>query len=87
MRPYWAVTKHADILEVEKLNDIFHNEPRSTLMDMEAEKTLAAMWGGPDPKTGRVSPLRTLIDINRADHRAYRGLTQPWFMPGNLEKA
>lgn len=86
VRPYWAVTKHADILEVEKLNEIFHNEPRSTLMDIEAEKSLAAMWGGPDPKTGRVSPLRTLIDMDGADHRAYRGLTQPWFMPGNIKK-
>jgi cytochrome P450 len=86
VRPYWAVTKHADILEVEKLNDKFLNEPRSVLMDIEAEKSLAAMWGGPDPKTGRVSPLRTLIDMDGADHRAYRGLTQPWFMPGNLKK-
>jgi len=53
-RPFWAVTKHADILEIERLNDQFHNEPRSVLMSMEAEKNLAAMWGGPDPKTGRV---------------------------------
>jgi cytochrome P450 len=85
-RPFWAITKHADILEIEKLNDQFHNEPRSVLMSMEAEKNLAAMWGGPDPKTGRVSPLRTLIDMDGADHRAYRGLTQAWFMPPNLKK-
>src|SRR3984885_4006980 len=85
-RPFWAITKHADILEIEKLNDRFHNEPRSVLMDKEAEAAFAAMWGGPDPKTGRVSPLRTLIDMDGADHRAYRGLTQAWFMPGNLKK-
>ncbi|MBL6854656.1 MAG: cytochrome P450 [Alphaproteobacteria bacterium] len=85
-RPFWAITKHADILEIEKLNDQFHNEPRSVLMNMEAEKNFAAMWGGPDPKTGRVSPLRTLIDMDGEDHRAYRGLTQSWFMPVNLRK-
>jgi len=85
-RPFWAITKHADILEIEKLNDQFHNEPRSVLMNMEAEKNFAAMWGGPDPKTGRVSPLRTLIDMDGEDHRAYRGLTQAWFMPVNLRK-
>jgi len=85
-RPFWAVTKHADILEIERLNDQFHNEPRSVLISMEAEKNLAAMWGGPDPKTGRVSPLRTLIDMDGSDHRAYRGLTQAWFMPPNLKK-
>jgi len=85
-RPYWALTKYADILEIEKLSDQFHNEPRSVLMDKKAEHDLAAMWGGPDPKTGRVSPFRTLIDMDGADHRAYRGLTQAWFMPGNLKK-
>ncbi len=85
-RPYWAVTKYADILEIEKLNDKFLNEPRSVLMDIETEASLASMWGGPDPKTGRVSPLRTLIDMDGADHRAYRGLTQAWFMPPNLKK-
>ena len=85
-RPFWSVTKHADILEIEKLNDQFHNEPRSVLMNTDAERDLAAMWGGPDPKTGRVSPLRTLIDMDGADHRAYRGLTQAWFMPVNLGK-
>jgi len=85
-RPFWSITKYADILEIEKLNDQFLNEPRSVLMSKEAEHNLAAMWGGPDPKTGRVSPLRTLIDMDGADHRAYRGLTQPWFMPANLKK-
>lgn len=85
-RPFWAITKHADILEIEKLNDQFHNEPRSVLMNIEAETNFAAMWGGPDPKTGRVSPLRTLIDMDGEDHRAYRGLTQSWFMPVNLRK-
>ena len=85
-RPFWSITKYADILEIEKLNDQFLNEPRSVLMNKQAEHDLAAMWGGPDPKTGRVSPLRTLIDMDGADHRAYRGLTQPWFMPANLKK-
>ncbi|HEY1633070.1 MAG TPA: cytochrome P450 [Rhizomicrobium sp.] len=85
-RPYWALTKYADILEIEKQNDKFLNEPRSVLMNKQAEHDLAAMWGGPDPKTGRVSPFRTLIDMDGADHRAYRGLTQAWFMPPNLKK-
>ncbi|HEY2069238.1 MAG TPA: cytochrome P450 [Rhizomicrobium sp.] len=85
-RPYWALTKYADILEIEKLSDKFLNEPRSVLMDKKAEHDLAAMWGGPDPKTGRVSPFRTLIDMDGADHRATRGLTQAWFMPPNLKK-
>ncbi len=85
-RPYWTLTKHKDILEIELLNDKFLNEPRSVLMNKEAEHHLASMWGGPDPKTGRVSPFRTLIDMDNPDHRGMRGLTQAWFMPANLKK-
>ncbi len=28
-QPFWAVTKHADIMEIEKQNDLFINEPRT----------------------------------------------------------
>jgi cytochrome P450 len=86
VRPYWALTKHADILEVELLNDKFVNEPRTTLLNKQTEADLAGMWGGPDPKTGRVEPFRTLVHMDNPDHRAYRGLTQAWFMPPNLKK-
>ena len=65
-RPFWSVTKYADILEIERQNDKFHNEPRSTLMNIQTEHDLAAMWGGPDPKTGRVSPFRTLVGFAKA---------------------
>jgi cytochrome P450 len=85
-RPYWAVTKHADILEVELLNDKFVNERRTTLLNKQTETDLAGMWGGPDPVTGRVEPFRTLVHMDNPDHRAYRGLTQAWFMPPNLKK-
>ena len=28
--PFWVVTRHADILEVERQNDLFHNGDRAT---------------------------------------------------------
>jgi hypothetical protein len=27
-RPFWAITKHADIVEIERANDLFINEAR-----------------------------------------------------------
>jgi hypothetical protein len=51
-RPYWALTKYADILEIEKLNDQFHNEPRSVLMDKKAESDLARCGAGPIRRPG-----------------------------------
>ena len=35
--PFWAVTKHSDISEIELKNDFFINHPRTTLMDITAE--------------------------------------------------
>jgi cytochrome P450 len=36
--PFWAVVKHADILEVERQNTLFINEPRLTLLPKSIEE-------------------------------------------------
>ncbi|MBU4568096.1 MAG: cytochrome P450, partial [Alphaproteobacteria bacterium] len=37
--PFWVVSRHADILNVERQNDLFHNEDRSaTLTTIDADK-------------------------------------------------
>ena len=28
-RPFWAITKHEDIIEIEKQNELFINDPRT----------------------------------------------------------
>ena len=79
--PFWVVTKHADILNIERQNDLFHNEDRSaTLTTIEADQKVRAMMGG--------SPnlLRSLVQMDNPDHLQYRRLTQGWFMPQNLRK-
>lgn len=79
--PFWVVTRHADILNVERQNDLFHNEDRSaTLTTIEADRRVREMMGG--------SPnlLRSLVQMDNPDHMQYRRLTQSWFMPQNLRK-
>ena len=79
--PFWVVTRHADILEVERQNDLFHNGDRSaTLTTIEADRKVREMMGG--------SPhlVRSLVQMDNPDHMAYRRLTQGWFMPQNLRK-
>ena len=78
--PFWVVTKHADILAVERQNDLFHNGDRpTTLMPIEMEKRVRAMMGG--------SPhlVRSLVQMDNPDHFNYRRLTQGWFLPQNLK--
>lgn len=79
--PFWAVTKHADILEISRQNDLFHNGDRqTTLTTKEIDAKVRAQTGG--------SPhlVRTLVQMDPPDHPKYRLLTQSWFMPANLKK-
>nr|MEA2796872.1 hypothetical protein [Phenylobacterium sp.] len=79
--PFWVVTRHADILEISRQNDLFHNGDRSpTIITQAADKQVREMMGG--------SPhlLRTLIHMDAPDHPKYRALTQGWFMPQNLRR-
>ncbi|MEP6722701.1 MAG: cytochrome P450 [Variovorax sp.] len=73
--PFWAVTKHADILEVERQQDRFINAP---LVFMRSTEELRER-----ERTG--NPLRVLLGMDGADHRAHRALVQAWFMPQNLK--
>ena len=79
--PFWVVTRHADILEISRQNELFHNGDRSpTLIGQEGDRKVREMMGG--------SPhlLRTLIHMDAPDHLKYRALTQGWFMPQNLRR-
>lgn len=79
--PFWVVTKHADILEVERQNELFHNGDLSTtLTTIDVDKKVREMMGG--------SPhmVRSLVQMDNPDHMAYRRLTQAWFLPQNLKK-
>lgn len=79
--PFWVVTRHADILDVERQNDLFHNGDRSaTLTTIEIDKKVREMMGG--------SPhlVRSLVQMDNPDHMAYRKLTQASFLPQNLRK-
>jgi len=79
--PFWAVTRHADILDISRQNDLFHNGDRSpTIIGQEGDRKVREMMGG--------SPhlIRTLIHMDAPDHLKYRALTQGWFMPQNLKR-
>lgn len=79
--PFWAVTKHEDILAVSRKNDLFHNADRSvTLVDRATEKRTRDIAGG-IPQL-----VRTLVQMDAPDHPKYRSLAQAYFLPSNLKK-
>lgn len=45
-RPFWALTKHADIMEVERQSSQFVVGPRNRLVTVEEEQRVRAKTGG-----------------------------------------
>jgi cytochrome P450 len=77
--PFWVVTRHADILEISRQNDLFHSGDRATtIINKEAGDRIRKLTGG--------SPhlVRSLVQMDAPDHPKYRALTQAWFMPRNI---
>ena len=68
-RPFWAITKHADIMEIERNNTLFTNWPRPVLTNAEGDE-LQANAG-----------VRTLIHMDDPQHRVVRAIGADWFRP------
>ena len=79
--PFWAVTRHADILEISKNNARFSSSDRSpTLTDKAGWEIVKAITPNHD---GHL--IRSLVQMDAPDHMKYRLLTQTWFMPKNIK--
>jgi cytochrome P450 len=75
--PFRVVTRHADIQEISRQNDLFTNGPQSILFSQaHIEQTVR--------ESGGVT-VKSLIQMDAAEHTAYRGLTNAWFQPGNIK--
>jgi cytochrome P450 len=68
-RPFWAITKHADIMTIERDNRLFTNSPRPVLMTEEADEQQAAVG------------INTLIHMDDPQHRVVRAIGADWFRP------
>jgi cytochrome P450 len=68
-RPFWAITKHVDILDIERDNMLFTNWPRPVLVTAESDELQAA------------AGVRTLIHLDDPQHRVVRAIGGDWFRP------
>ncbi|WP_040822266.1 cytochrome P450 [Nocardia jiangxiensis] len=68
-QPFWAITKHADILAVERANRLFTNWPRPVLMSAASDEMQSA------------AGIRTLIHMDDPQHRVVRSIAADWFSP------
>ena len=68
-RQFWAITKHADIMAIERANTVFTNSPRPVLMTAESDEHQAGMG------------ISTLIHLDDPQHRLVRAIGADWFRP------
>ncbi|WP_111508474.1 cytochrome P450 [Mycobacterium kyogaense] len=73
-RPFWAITKHADIMAIERANDLWLSEPRPLLATAAADDYMAQQM---EAGMG----LRTLIHMDDPHHRKVRSIGADWFRP------
>lgn len=71
--PFWAITKHDDIVEVSKLPEVFLNAPGMTIARKQALEAQAA------------PPIRTIINMDPPDHRKYRQVASAYFTPRAIQ--
>ena len=67
--PFWAITKHADIMDIERANELFTNYPRPVLITAADDERQAAVG------------VRTLIHMDDPQHRVVRAIGADWFRP------
>src|SRR5437763_17128748 len=60
--PFWVVTRHADILNVSRQNDLFHNADRPTTLTTKGLEERARQL------TGRPNLVRSLVQMDAPDH-------------------
>jgi cytochrome P450 len=81
-RPYWAITKHADILEIERQDALFLNGARPLILSPAVTQEALARLSAKAPSGAG----KSIVAMDGDDHRKYRALTHAWFMPGNVRK-
>jgi cytochrome P450 len=76
--PFYAITKHADVMAIERDKQGFINDPRPTLAPTMVTEAIAAL-------TGRKHLVRSLVQMDDPDHMKYRMLTAAWFTRQRLQ--
>lgn len=72
--PFWALTRHADVMEVERDHELFLNAPRPLLATAEFDELNRR-------RAEQGVALRTLIHMDDPDHRVVRAIGADWFRP------
>ncbi len=79
--PHWIVSRHADIQEVSRQNDLFHSADQSaTLSPLDGEVLVREFTGGAS------NIFRSLVQMDPPEHAPHRQITTRFFSPQNVAR-
>jgi cytochrome P450 len=73
--PFWAITKHADIMSISTRPETFLNQPGIVLLRKDQPRLSEG-----------VGSMRTVIEMDPPEHRAYRKVVSSYFTPNAIKK-
>jgi cytochrome P450 len=76
-RPFWVVSRAADIQFIERANDCFLAGPRTVMLPLASEVENLS-------KFGYIGGVRALTHMDAGMHQRYRALTRDYFSPRNI---
>ena len=79
-QPFWMVTRHGDIRDVELNTATFINAPRLVLRSDALNAHISQLTGG------RPFMFLNLTNMDGAQHNAFRKMTHAWFLPVRVKK-
>src|SRR4051794_22370412 len=66
---FWAITKHADVMEIERHPEVFTNAPIPVLVNRAQLQATASQSG---------DAVKALTQMDGAEHRAHRNIVNDW---------
>ncbi|WP_420639463.1 cytochrome P450 [Candidatus Poriferisocius sp.] len=77
---FWAITRHADIIEVSTQPEVFSNEADGIVV--LSDQQVADQKNGPSA----IANMRTIISMDPPDHRLYRKVASGFFTPRGISQ-
>lgn len=77
---FWAITRHADIIEVSTQPEVFSNEADSITVRTEQQMADVEKYGS------IIGDMRTIISMDPPDHRLYRKVASGFFTPRGISE-
>jgi cytochrome P450 len=79
--PIWIVSKHADIMEIERNPALFHNADLNPILNTKAADAFTRQINN-----GSIITVAALTHMDAPDHTRVRDITASWFLPANVRK-